>query len=72
MPLWGKEDKTSARPKSIKVKPDGSLASDASGKKLVYLSKEEAQSNANKGASGAGWYTVLKTGNRTRLVSIVS
>lgn len=72
MPLWGKEDKTSARPKSIQLKPDGSLASDSSGKKLVYLSKEEAQANANKGASGAGWYTVLKTGSRTRLELLVA
>lgn len=61
MPLWGKEDKPSARPKSIQLKPDGTLAQDASGKKLVYLSKEEAQANANKGASGAGWYTILTT-----------
>lgn len=61
MALWGKEDKASAKPKSIKLKPDGSLAQDSSGKKLVFLSKEEAQSNANKGASGAGWYTVLTT-----------
>lgn len=72
MPLWGKEDKPSARPKSIKLKADGSLASDASGKKLVYLSKEEAQANANKGASGAGWYTALKTGSRTRLELLVA
>lgn len=72
MPLWGKEDKTAARPKSIKLKPDGSLAQDSSGKKLVYLSKEEVKSNANKGASGAGWYTVLKTGSRTRLELLVA
>jgi hypothetical protein len=59
MALWGKEDKTTARPKSIKLNSDGSIAQDASGKKLVFLSKEEAQANSNKGASGAGWYTVL-------------
>lgn len=72
MSLWGKEDKLSARPKSIKVNQDGTLSQDASGKKLVYLSKEEAIANANKGASGAGWYTVLKTGDRTRLELLVA
>lgn len=72
MALWGKEDKTSARPKSIKLNSDGTIAQDASGKKLVYLSKEEAITNASKGASGAGWYTVLKTGNRTRLELLVA
>lgn len=72
MPLWGKEDKPSARPKSIKLNNDGSIAQDNSGKKLVYLSREEAKANANKGASGAGWYTVLKTGSRTRLELLVA
>jgi hypothetical protein len=72
MSLWGKEDKVSARPKSIKLKNDGSLAQDNSGKKLVYLSREEAKANANKGASGAGWYTVLKTGDRTRLELLIA
>lgn len=72
MSLWGKEDKPSTRPKSIKVKNDGSIAQDNSGKKLVYLSREEAKANANKGASGAGWYTVLKTGSRTRLELLVA
>ena len=72
MALWGKEDKTSARPKSIKLKNDGSIAQDNSGKKLVYLSREEAKDNANKGASGAGWYTVLKTDTRTRLELLIA
>ena len=72
MSLWGKEDKPSARPKSVQLKPDGTLAQDASGKKLVYLSKEEAQANANKGASGAGWYTVLTTNGRTRLEKLIA
>lgn len=72
MPLWGKEDKTSARPKSIKVKNDGSIAQDDSGKKLIYLTREEAKANSNKGASGAGWYTILKTGSRTRLELLVA
>lgn len=73
MPLWGKEDKVSARPKSIKLNNDGTLAQDASGKKLVYLSKEEAQANANKGASGAGWYTVLNISNgRTQLERLIA
>ena len=72
MPLWGKEDKPSARPKSVQLKPDGTLAQDASGKKLVYLSKEEAQANANKGASGAGWYTVLTTNGRTQLEQLIA
>lgn len=77
MPLWGKEDKTTARPKAISLKNDGSLAQDSSGKKLVYLSREEAQANTNKGASGAGWYTVLTTNagtanERTRLELLVA
>lgn len=77
MALWGKEDKTSARPKSIKLKNDGSLAQDASGKKLVYLSETEAKANANKGAAGPGWYTVLTTNKgtakeRTRLEKLVA
>lgn len=72
MALWGKEDKPSARPKFVQLKADESIAQDSSGKKLVYLSREEAQANANKGASGAGWYTVLKTGDRTRLELLVA
>lgn len=77
MALWGKEDKASARPKSVKLKADGTLAHDNSGKKLVYLSKEEAVANANKGASGAGWYTTLTTKKgtaeeRTRLELLVA
>jgi hypothetical protein len=77
MPLWGKEDKVSARPKSIKLKNDGSLAQDNSGKKLVYLSREEAIANSTKGASGAGWYTVLTTKKgtaeeRTRLELLIA
>jgi hypothetical protein len=72
MPLWRKEDKPSARPKSVQLKSDGTLAQDASGKKLVYLSKEEAQANANKGASGAGWYTVLTINGRTQLEQLVA
>lgn len=72
MSLWGKEDKTTARPKSVKLKSDGTLAHDSSGKKLVYLSKEEAIANSSKGASGAGWYTVLTTGSRTRLELLIA
>ena len=77
MALWGKEDKTTARPKSVKLKANGTLAHDASGKKLVYLSKEEAIANSTKGASGAGWYTVLTTKKgtaeeRTRLELLIA
>jgi hypothetical protein len=77
MSLWGKEDKTTARPKSVKLKANGTLAHDASGKKLVYLSKEEAIANSTKGASGAGWYTVLTTKKgtaeeRTRLELLIA
>lgn len=77
MSLWGKEDKTTARPKSVKLKSDGTLAHDSSGKKLVYLSKEEAIANSSKGASGAGWYTILTTKKgtseeRTRLELLVA
>lgn len=61
MPLWGKEDKTSARPKSVKLNTDGTIAQDASGKKLVYLSSTEALDNVENGAQGPGWYTVLTT-----------
>ena len=61
MPLWGKEDKLSARPKAVKLNSDGTIAQDSSGKKLVYLSTEEAANNADKGAQGPGWYTVLTT-----------
>lgn len=77
MALWGKEDKTTARPKSVKLKTNGTIAQDSSGKKLVYLSKEEAIANASKGASGAGWYTVLTTKKgtaeeRTRLELLIA
>lgn len=77
MPLWGKEDKTSARPKSVKLNTDGTIAQDASGKKLVYLSAEEALANVNKGAQGPGWYTVLTTSKgtaneRTRLEKLIA
>lgn len=73
MALWGKEDKPSAKPKFIKLNNDGTIAQDTSGKKLVYLSKEEAQANTNKGASGPGWYTVLNTVNgRTQLEKLIA
>lgn len=73
MPLWGKEDKSSARPKFVNLNSDGTIAQDASGKKLVYLSKEEAQANSNKGASGAGWYTILNISNgRIQLEKLVA
>jgi hypothetical protein len=72
MPLWGKEDKVSARPKFVGLNTDGTLAQDDSGKKLVFLSSEEAAANADKGASGSGWYTVLKTGDRTRLEKLIA
>lgn len=65
MTLWGKEDKTSARPKFIKLNNDGTLAQDSSGKKVVFLSKDEAQANSTKGASGPGWYSVLTTNKNT-------
>ena len=77
MAIWGKEDKISAKPKSVKLNSDGTLAYDSSGKKLVYLSKEEAVANSTKGASGAGWYTVLTTKKgtaeeRTRLELLIA
>jgi len=65
MPLWGKEDKTTARPKFVQLKADGSIAQDSSGKKLVFLSAEEATVNTSNGASSPGWYLVLTTNKDT-------
>ena len=65
MPLWGKEDKTTARPKFVQLKADGSIAQDSSGKKLVFLSAEEATVNTSNGASSSGWYLVLTTNKDT-------
>ena len=65
MPLWGKKDKIIDRPKFLSVDDNGTIISDSSEKKVVFLDKEEAIANANKGASGSGWYSVLTTNKGT-------
>lgn len=59
MPLWGKSDKIINIPKFLSIDQNGKILSDSSEKRIVFLDKEEAKANSNKGASGAGWYSVL-------------
>lgn len=76
MTLWGKKDKAADRPKFLDLNNDGSIKQDASGRKLVFLDEAEASTNAAKGAQGAGWYLVLRTGSgeteRIRLEKIIA
>lgn len=74
MALWGKSDTTSSRPKFVSLKSDGTLAQDASGKKLVLIDNSEAELPANKakGIQGAGWYLIQKTGDRVKAELLIS
>ena len=74
MALWGKSDNTDSRPKFVELKTDGTLAQDASGKKLVLIDSVEAElpENKEKGIQGAGWYLVLKTGDRVRAELLIA
>jgi hypothetical protein len=74
MALWGKSDKTASRPTFIELKNDGTLAQDASGKKLVLIDNDEAAlpENKAKGVQGAGWYLILKTGDRVRAELLIA
>ena len=74
MPLWGKSDKTASRPTFIQLKSDGTLAHDASGKKLVLIDNDEASlvENKAKGVTSAGWYLIHKNGNRVRAELLIA
>ena len=74
MALWGKSDTTSSRPKFVALKPDGTVAQDASGKKLVLIDNEEAALAANKlkGIQGPGWYLIQKTGSRVKAELLIA
>lgn len=76
MTLWGKTDKINSRPKFVKVDANGVVASDASGKKLVFLDAAEAEVNTAKGVQGPGWYLILTTGTgatqRTRAELLIA
>ena len=74
MALWGKSDTSSSRPKFVSLKSDGTLAQDASGKKLVLIDNGEAELPANKakGIQGAGWYLIQKTGDRVKAELLIS
>ena len=76
MSLWGKTDKADSRPKFVKVNANGVVASDASGKKLVFLDAAEAEVNTAKGVQGPGWYLILTTGTgatqRTRAELLIA
>jgi hypothetical protein len=74
MALWGKSDTSSSRPKFVSLKSDGTLAQDASGKKLVLIDNSEAelQANKDKGIRGAGWYLIQKVGDRVKAELLIS
>lgn len=74
MSLWGKSDKNASRPKFVELNEDGTLAQDASGKKLVLIDNEEASlpDNKEKGISSAGWYLIQKTGDRVKVELLVA
>jgi len=74
MSLWGKSDKTANRPKFVKLKNDGTLAQDASGKKLVLIDNDEASlpENKAKGIKGAGWYLIQKSGDRVKVELVIA
>lgn len=74
MSLWGKSDTTANRPKSVKLNEDGTLAQDASGKKLVLIDNAEAQLSENKakGITSAGWYLIQKAGDRVKAELLIA
>lgn len=74
MALWGKSDTTDNRPKFVALKPDGTLAQDASGKKLVLIDNNEATlaENKAKGITGPGWYLIQKTGSRVQAELLIA
>jgi hypothetical protein len=74
MALWGKSDKAASRPKHVALNEDGTLAQDASGKKLVLIDNEEAALAANKakGITSAGWYLIQKTGDRVKAELLIA
>lgn len=74
MSLWGKSDKVANHPKFVKLKDDGTLAQDASGKKLVLIDNVEAALAANKakGIKGPGWYLIQKSGNRVKAELLIA
>lgn len=74
MALWGKTDTTANRPKFVELKNDGTIAQDASGKKLVLIDSVEATlpQNTAKGISGAGWYLIQKTGDRVKAELLIA
>lgn len=74
MALWGKTDTTSARPKFVALNSDGTLAQDASGKKLVLIDNSESElpANKDKGIQGAGWYLIQKTGDRVKAELLIA
>jgi hypothetical protein len=74
MSLWGKSDTTANRPKFVELKPDGSIAQDASGKKLVLIDNDEAILSANKakGITSPGWYLIQKVGSRVKAELLIT
>lgn len=74
MALWGKSDTVANRPKYVELKPDGTVAQDASGKKLVLIDNQEAALPANKaqGITSAGWYLIQKTGSRVKAELLIA
>lgn len=74
MALWGKTDTSASAPKYVKLGEDGSIAQDASGKKLVLVDNEEAALAANKakGITSAGWYLVQTVGERTKVELLIA
>lgn len=74
MALWGKSDNAAGKPKFLKLNPDGTVAQDASGKKLVFIDNEEAALPANKakGITGAGWYLISQAGSRTKVELLIA
>ena len=74
MALWGKKDELAAKPKFVKLNNDGTLAQDASGKKLVLIDNTEAANADNKknGITGPGWYLIQKTVDRVKAELLIS
>ena len=74
MALWGKKDVAADKPKFVKLAEDGTLAQDASGKKLVLIDSSEANLSGNKakGITGPGWYLVHTVGTRTKVELLIA
>ena len=74
MALWGKKDATGDKPKFVTLNPDGTLAQDKSGKKLVLIDNAEAANadNKKKGITGPGWYLIQKSGDRVKAELLIS